>query len=301
MHRRRRPMAGRGVRAGAGVRRPPGGGRARGASWSRCATPPTTATSAPTAGLPELRLAGLGDSDARALLATAVRTPLDELVRDRIVAEARGNPLALLELPRSASPARLAGGFERPDAMSVPRRIEDMFKRRSGDLPAETQLLLLVAAAEPTGDAELLWRAAADLGISHESAAPAEVAGLREGRRARVVPTSAGALRGLPVRHPPDRRRAHRALAGATDRHRDPDRRAWHSAQAVLGRRRGGRRPSWSGPPDGRARAAVWPPRRRSSSGPPSSPPSPPSVRGGRWTRPTPSTRPERPSPPWSC
>ena len=186
-------------------------------------------------GLPELRLAGLGPQEARELLAAAVRTPLDELVRERIIAEARGNPLALLELPRSASPARLAGGFARPDAMSVPHRIEDMFKRRSGDLPTETQLLLLVAAAEPTGDAELLWRAASDLGISHESAAPAEVAGL-------VTVDARVSFRHPLVRSavyrsatPPDRRRAHRALAGATDRHRDPDRRAWHSAQAVLG------------------------------------------------------------------
>ncbi len=187
------------------------------------------------AGLPELRLDGLSPQHARALLAAAVPTPLDQQVRERIIAEARGNPLALLELPRSTSPARLAGGFALPDAMSVPRRIEDMFQRRSSDLPAETQLLVLVAAAEPTGEADLLWRAAADLGIARETAAPAEVAGL-------VTVDTRVRFRHPLVRSavyrsatPPDRRRAHRALARATDPLRDPDRRAWHSAQAVLG------------------------------------------------------------------
>src|SRR5690606_26941712 len=93
-------------------------------------------------GLPELRLDGLGNTDAEALLAAAVRTPLDDGVRERIIAEARGNPLALLELPRSTPPARLAGGFELPDVLDVPRRIEDSFRRRSDSLPASTQLLL---------------------------------------------------------------------------------------------------------------------------------------------------------------
>jgi GNAT superfamily N-acetyltransferase len=114
---------------------------------------PTESDVHPFVGLPELRLDGLGQTDARALLAAAVRTPLDDGVRERIVAEARGNPLALVELPRSAPLARLAGGFELPDALSVPRRIEDGFRRRSDSLPTETQLLLLVAAAAPTGEA----------------------------------------------------------------------------------------------------------------------------------------------------
>jgi DNA-binding CsgD family transcriptional regulator len=187
------------------------------------------------AGLPELRLTGLAERDARALLAAAVRTPLDDEVRDRIVAEARGNPLALLELPRSASPTRLAGGFELPDALSVPRGIEDGFRRRSSDLPTETQLLLLLAAAEPTGDAALLWRAAEELGLEPEAAGPAETAGLLE------IDTR------VRFRHPlvrsavyractePDRRRVHGALAAATDPQSDPDRRAWHRARAVLG------------------------------------------------------------------
>ena len=187
------------------------------------------------AGLPELRLGGLGEGDARALLAGAVRTPLDDRVRDRIVAEARGNPLALLELPLSWQLARRAGGFELPEVLGVPNRIEESFRRRSSSLPSETRLFLLVAAAEPTGDVALLWRAAAQLGIAPEAAAPAEATGLLE------IDTR------VRFRHPlvrsavyqdatlPDRCRVHGALAAATDPQVDPDRRAWHSAHAVLG------------------------------------------------------------------
>ena len=98
-------------------------------------------------GLPDLWLVGLSDADARALLAAAVRTPLDDVVRDQVVAEARGDPLALLELPRAATPGRLAGGFELPDVLSGPRRVEDSFQSRSGRLPVDTQVLLLIAAA----------------------------------------------------------------------------------------------------------------------------------------------------------
>ncbi|MBB5113302.1 AAA family ATPase [Micromonospora echinospora] len=189
----------------------------------------------PFSGLPELRLDGLGETDAQALLAAAVPTPLDDGVRDRIIAESRGNPLALLELPRSTPPTQLAGGFELPDALSVPHRIEESFQRRSGSLPAETQLLLLVAAAEPTGEVALLWRAAAHLGIAREAAAPAEAAGLLEiDTRVRFRhPLVRSAV--YRAATPPDHRRAHRALAAATDPQLDPDRRAWHRAQAVLG------------------------------------------------------------------
>ncbi|WP_241681031.1 ATP-binding protein [Pseudactinotalea terrae] len=184
------------------------------------------------AGLPEIRLDRLGDADAHDLLAAAVRTPLDDGVRDRIVAEARGNPLALLELPRSA---QLAGGFELPDAVTLPRRIETSFQRRSGGLPPETQLLLVLAAAEPTGDVELLWRAGEQLGIAADAAAAAEAAGLLEIDH--QVRFSHPLVRSAVYRAAtsPDRRRAHRALAEATDPRRDPDRCAWHSAQAVLG------------------------------------------------------------------
>ncbi|GAB2451915.1 ATP-binding protein [Streptomyces incanus] len=189
----------------------------------------------PFPGLPALRLEGLGETDAQALLAAAVRTPLDDGVRDRIVAEARGNPLALLELPRGAPPAQFAGGFERPDVLSVPRRIEDGFQRRSARLPAETQLLLLVAAADPTGDTALLWRAATHLGISPQAALPAEAGGLLEiGARVRFRhPLVRSAV--YQAATAPDQRRAHRALADATDPQVDPDRRAWHRGQGVLG------------------------------------------------------------------
>ncbi|MEE6280575.1 ATP-binding protein [Georgenia sunbinii] len=189
----------------------------------------------PFAGLPGLRLERLGEPDARALLDDAVRTPLDERVRDRVLAEAGGNPLALLELPSSAPPAEFAGGFELPDALSVPRRLEESFRRRSASLPPQTQLLVLAAASEPTGDAELLWRAIAHLDITAEAATPAEAAGLLEiDSRVRFRhPLVRSAV--YQAAMPPDRRRAHAALAEATDPQADPDRRAWHRAQAVQG------------------------------------------------------------------
>ncbi|WP_367649978.1 AAA family ATPase [Nocardioides sp. zg-1230] len=185
--------------------------------------------------LPDLRLEGLGAPDARELLAAAVRTPLDEVVRERIIGEARGNPLALLELPRSVATTQWAGGFGLPDTMSVPHRVEDAFRARSDTLPAETRLLLLVAASEPTGEAELLRRAAAELGIADGAADLAEAAGLvtiDTRVRFRHPLVRSAVYRAAP---PPDRRRAHRALAQVTDPRLDPDRRAWHSAQAALG------------------------------------------------------------------
>jgi DNA-binding CsgD family transcriptional regulator len=189
----------------------------------------------PFAGLPELRLEELADSDARALLSGAVHAPLDDRVRERIVAEARGNPLALLELPRSVEPAQRAGGFELPDVLSVPRRVEDSFQRRSSSLPTDTRMLLLVAATEPTGDVALLWRAAEHLGITREATEPAEDAGLLEiDTRVRFHhPLVRSAV--YQIATPPDQRRAHGALAAATDPQSDPDRRAWHRAQAVQG------------------------------------------------------------------
>lgn len=185
--------------------------------------------------LPELHLDGIGETNARALLAATVRTPLDDGVRERIVAEARGNPLALLELPHSGQPAQLAGGFELPDALDVPRRIEDSFQRRSESLPAKTQQLLVVAAADPTGEVALLWRAAQHLGIAREAAAPAEMAGLLEiDARVRFRhPLVRSAV--YQAATPPDRRRSHGALAAATDPKVHPDRRAWHRALSVLG------------------------------------------------------------------
>src|ERR1700730_12559701 len=116
-------------------------------------------------GLPRLAVEGLRNGDARALLGSALRVPLDERVRERLVAETRGNPLALLELPRGLTPAELAGGFGLPDAPGLSGRIEDSFVQRAQALPRQTQLLLLLAAAEPAGDVSLLWRGAEQLGI----------------------------------------------------------------------------------------------------------------------------------------
>jgi DNA-binding CsgD family transcriptional regulator len=196
---------------------------------------PTDRDIRPFAGLPEVQLEGLGQKDAQVLLAAAVGAPLDDVVRDRIIAEARGNPLALLELPKSALAAQLAGGFELPNALSVPRRIQDSFQQRSGSLPADTQMLLLVAAADPTGDVALLWQAAAHLGIDHDTVAPAVSAGLVEvDTRVRFRhPLVRSAVYAAAT--PPDQRRAHGALAAVTNPQLDPDRRAWHRAQAVLG------------------------------------------------------------------
>jgi DNA-binding CsgD family transcriptional regulator len=184
-------------------------------------------------GLPDLEVRGLRDEDARGLLRSVVRVRLDEQVRDRIVAETHGNPLALLELPRGLSPAQLAGGFGLPGVRTVPARIEESYRRRLEALPAGTRVLLLIAAAEPAGDPALVQQAAGRLGIA--ASAAAETDGLVEiGTRVRF-------------RHPlvrsavyrsaalADRRAVHLALAEVTDRDLDPDRRAWHLAAAAAG------------------------------------------------------------------
>ena len=129
-------------------------------------------------GLPELPLEGLDESDARALLESAWPGRLDKQVRNRVIAESHGNPLALLELPRVLTPARLAGGFELPDAAPLTSRIEQSFLRQLEPLPTETRRLLLTAAAEPVGDMALLWRAADRLGLDADAAGPAQMAGL---------------------------------------------------------------------------------------------------------------------------
>ncbi|RUQ98143.1 helix-turn-helix transcriptional regulator [Labedella endophytica] len=182
--------------------------------------------------VPELRLTGLGETDARTLLGASVQAPMDGDVRDRILAEARGNPLALLELPSSAA---LAGGFGLPNTQLVPRRVEEGFRRRSGDLPRETQSMLLLAAADPTGDVALLQRAAALFGVAPEAVEPAEASGLLDvGSRVRFRhPLVRSAV--YRAATPGDRRRAHGVLADATDPIAHADRRAWHRAQAVLG------------------------------------------------------------------
>src|SRR5687768_8717059 len=131
-------------------------------------------------GLPELVIDGLGDDDARVLLASVIRGPLDERVRETIVAETRGNPLALLELPRGLTPAELAGGFALAEAQPLADRIQQSFLRRARSLPPRSQRLLLTAAAEPLGDVALLWRAAERLGVGPDAVGPAEAAGLIE-------------------------------------------------------------------------------------------------------------------------
>ena len=186
-------------------------------------------------GLPELVVDGLNDCDARALLASVIRAPLDEAVRDRIVAETRGNPLALLELPRGLTPAQLAGGFGLPGAVGLSGRIQETFRRRLDALPVETQRLLLVAATEPIGEPELVWSAAERLGIGRAAATAAADAGLAEfGARVRFRhPLVRSAV--YQAASPQDRRTAHQALAEATDPEVDPDRRAWHRAGAARG------------------------------------------------------------------
>jgi DNA-binding CsgD family transcriptional regulator len=184
-------------------------------------------------GLPKLVLEGLRNGDAHALLGSAVRVPLDERVRERIVAETRGNPLALLELPRGLTAAQLAGGFGLPDAPGLSGRIEETFRRRLAGLSAETQRLLLVAAAEPVGDPVLVWRAAARLGIGVQAAAETDgllTIGTRVTFRHPLVRSAVYRAASLE-----DRQAVHRALADATDPAVDPDRRAWHLAQATAG------------------------------------------------------------------
>jgi DNA-binding CsgD family transcriptional regulator/tetratricopeptide (TPR) repeat protein len=187
------------------------------------------------AGLSELTVSGLAESDARALLASALHAPLDPIVRDRILAEAHGNPMALLYLPRALAPADLAGGFWLPGRRPLAKRLEDAFHRRSRSLPPDTQRLVLTAAAEPTGDADLLWRAAAVQKISRDAAVPAEVEGLVEfGATVRFHhPLVRSAI--YQNVSPPDRRTVHHALAQATDPGLDPDRRAWHRAHTATG------------------------------------------------------------------
>jgi DNA-binding CsgD family transcriptional regulator len=186
------------------------------------------------AGLPELGVTGLRKADARVLLDAALSGPIDERVRDQIIAETRGNPLALLELPRELTPEELAGGFGLP-ALPLAGSIEQNFQRRVGALPRQTQRLLLLAAADPSGDPALVWRAAALLGIGTEAAVPATEAGLAEfGTRLlfRHPLARSAAYQSVSVQ---DRKEAHRALAEATDPRVDPDRRAWHRAQAAPG------------------------------------------------------------------
>jgi DNA-binding CsgD family transcriptional regulator len=186
-------------------------------------------------GLTELVVSGLPDADARALLASVVPGRMDERISDEVLAETRGNPLALLELPRGLTAAQLAGGFGLVGALSLEGSLEEIFLARLEALPADTQRLLLVAAAEPTGDPSVLWRAAERLDMAGAALEPAESAGLIElaGRVRFHHPLVRSAVYG--AASPPQRRAVHRALAEATDAQADPDRRAWHLADAAAG------------------------------------------------------------------
>ena len=232
VRRRRRPVARRHLGPRARVRRPPPAG---GAHRPRL-RPARPRRDDRLAGLPELHVTGIGERHARMLLDATIPGPLDDRVRARILAEADGNPLALLELPRGLTPTSVAGGFGLPNPMPLAGRIEQEFLRRLEPLPDLTRRLLLLAAAEPVGDAALLRHAAASLDIPMaEAAAPAEAAALIEiGARVRFRhPLVRSAVyRSAPV---PDRRAAHGALADATDPDADPDRRAWHRAHAAAG------------------------------------------------------------------
>src|SRR3954468_87603 len=184
-------------------------------------------------GLPELALGGLPTEDARALLATAIPARLDDRVRDRLLAETRGNPLAILELPRGLSATQLPGGLGLLEEHALPHRIEESFLRRLDALPEEPRRLLLLVAAEPVDDPLLVWRAAERLGIGPPAADETEgllaigesVAFLHPLVRSAVYRSAA----------PPERRAVHRALAEVTDAGADADRRAWHLAAAAAG------------------------------------------------------------------
>jgi len=179
--------------------------------------------------LPGLFVAGLSDTDARTLLAAKSHMTLDDQIRQRIMAEARGNPLALLELPR-------AGGFAPPDTSSVPTRIECGFQARLADLPDAARLLLTVASADPTGDPGLLWAAARqlDLDLTASGAAAAATGLVEFSTRVRFChPLARSAV--YRAAEAEQRRTAHRVLAEVTDPVADPDRRAWHRAQAGTG------------------------------------------------------------------
>jgi len=187
------------------------------------------------AGLPVLEVEGLHDGDARALLESVFTGPVDARVLDRIVAETRGNPLALLELPRALTQEELAGGFGLPGAAGLSGRIEENYQRQLYALPAQARRLVQLAAADPVGDPLLVWRAAERLGIGAAAATPGAEAGLVEFGtqvRFRHPLVRSIAYRSASLR---ERQEVHRALAEATDPLADPDRRAWHLAQAAPG------------------------------------------------------------------
>ena len=185
------------------------------------------------AGFPQINVGPLGHRDARALLESVLPGRLDDRVVERIVVETRGNPLALLELPRGLSPAQLAGGFGLPASLPLSAGIEESFRRRLTKLPRDARRLLLIAAADPLGDPALVWRAAQGLGITESAGHAVESEGLLSLEEVVAFrhPLVRSAVYG--AASPNERHEAHRALADATDPQIDPDRRAWHRAQAA--------------------------------------------------------------------
>ncbi|HUE26552.1 MAG TPA: LuxR C-terminal-related transcriptional regulator [Solirubrobacteraceae bacterium] len=184
-------------------------------------------------GLPELQVPPLGRDHARALLQSVLPASLDDRVLERILVEARGNPLALLELPRSLTGPELAGGFGLVTAMPFATDMEDRYRQRLARLPADARRLLLVAAADPLGDPALVWRSAERLGISESAAQTVEAEDLLA-LTPRVVfrhPLVRSAVYGAAELS--ERREVHRALGESTEIELDPDHRAWHRAQAA--------------------------------------------------------------------
>jgi hypothetical protein len=187
------------------------------------------------ADLPLLVISALSEADAQELLRAVLPGRIDTRVRDQIIAEAAGNPLALLELPRGLSTAELAGGFALPSAQPLESRLEESFRRRADALPVDSRRLLLLAAADPTGDPVLLWRTADTVGIDPQAPTAAIESGLVTfaGRVVFRHPLVRSAVyRAAPVG---EQQAMHRALAEATDPATDPDRRAWHRARAATG------------------------------------------------------------------
>jgi hypothetical protein len=185
------------------------------------------------AGLPKLSLRGLAGDAARALLSSAIDGPIDDRTRDRIVTETHGNPLALLELPRGHTPAELALGFGAPDPTLLPGRIEDNYRQRIDGLPAQTQLLMLIAALEALGEAARVQQAGELLGVGSDAAEPAVIAGLLEANLRFHHPLVRSAV--YRAATPEQRRRVHLALAEVTDPDADPEYRVWHRAQGATG------------------------------------------------------------------
>ena len=185
-------------------------------------------------GLPALTLAGLDDRGSRQLLATVLPDRLDDRVVDRLVAETHGNPLALLEMPRGLTPSQLAGGFGLPVSVTLASQIEESYRRRLSKLSLDSRRLLLIVAADPTGDSEIIWSAADKLQITEAAAAAIEDDGLVDfgGHIVFRHPLVRSAVYNAAT--PKERREAHAALAEVTDIDSDPDRRAWHRAQATV-------------------------------------------------------------------